>query len=314
MARLGDQSFRLTAAEPNLRWLQDNAEGMDVTVEDVSESRAARSLQGPAARAILGDVDLRYFWHKTAQVGGIPVGISRTGYTGDLGYELWVAVKDAVPLWDALIEAGTPHGIVPAGMLALDVARIEAGLMLIDVDYVPARKALIPAQTSSPYELDLGWTVDLKKERFIGRQALAEDVAANMEAAGGTYFVTAVVGSLDDWFRPAMTDASWSELFAQIEATLPESVRLTSFQPQEDREGRLVMNLGVQARRVQDLESFLDALEKTGRFYEVLAAQEETDTDGLINAVVEGVYVVPSEEPAPEAAAATPRTGGAAGE
>lgn len=107
---------------------------------------------------------------------------------------------------------------------------------------------------------------------------------------------------------------SWSELFAQIEATLPESVRLTSFQPQEDREGRLVMNLGVQARRVQDLESFLDALEKTGRFHEVLAAQEETDTDGLINAVVEGVYVVPSEEPAPEAAASTPRTGGAAGE
>ena len=181
VARLGDQSFRLTAAEPNLRWLQDNAEGMDVTVEDVSESLAALSLQGPAARAILGDVDLRYFWHKTAQVGGIPVGISRTGYTGDLGYELWVAVKDAVPLWDALIEAGTPHGIVPAGMLALDVARIEAGLMLIDVDYVPARKALIPAQTSSPYELDLGWTVDLKKERFIGRQALAAEAKAGAQ-------------------------------------------------------------------------------------------------------------------------------------
>ena len=82
-----------------------------------------------------------------------------------------------MPLWDALIEAGTPHGIVPAGMLALDVARIEAGLMLIDVDYVPARKALIESQTSSPYELDLGWTVNLKKERFVGREALAAEAA-----------------------------------------------------------------------------------------------------------------------------------------
>jgi hypothetical protein len=107
---------------------------------------------------------------------------------------------------------------------------------------------------------------------------------------------------------------SWSDLFAQIETTLPESVRLTSFRPQEDREGRLVMNLGVQARRVQDLESFLDALEKTGRFREVLAAQEQADQDGLISATVEGVYVPPSQAPAPEATASTSQTGGAAGE
>jgi Tfp pilus assembly protein PilN len=107
---------------------------------------------------------------------------------------------------------------------------------------------------------------------------------------------------------------SWSDLFAQLEATLPESVRLTSFQPQEDREGRLVMHLGVQARRVQDLESFLDALEKTGRFHDVLAAQEETDQEGLISAVVEGVYVIPPQEAASQASASAPRTGGAAGE
>ena len=108
---------------------------------------------------------------------------------------------------------------------------------------------------------------------------------------------------------------SWSDLFAQIEATLPESVRLTSFQPQEDREGRLVMHLGVQARRVQDLESFLDALENTGRFHDVLAAQEETDQEGLISAVIEGVYVIPpQEEAASEASASAPQTGGAAGE
>jgi Tfp pilus assembly protein PilN len=107
---------------------------------------------------------------------------------------------------------------------------------------------------------------------------------------------------------------SWSDLFVQLESTLPESVRLTSFRPQEDREGRLVMNLGVQARRVQDLESFLDALEKTGRFSDVLAAQEQTDQEGLINATVEGVYLIPAQAPAPEASAKATQAGGAAGE
>jgi len=106
---------------------------------------------------------------------------------------------------------------------------------------------------------------------------------------------------------------SWSDLFSQIEATLPENVRLTSFQPQEDREGRLVVNLRVQARRVQDLESFIDALEKTGRFHQVLAAEEQTNPEGLINALIEGVYIVPAEQPAPQASIPAP-AGGRAGE
>ena len=177
VARLGEHSFRLTAAEPNLRWLQDNAGGLDVSIKDVSESMVALSLQGPASRAILGDIDLRYFRLAESSIAGIPVTISRTGYTGDLGYEIWAPASQAIALWDALIDAGTPHGIMPAGMLALDVARIEAGLMLIDVDYVPARKALIDSQTSSPFELDLGWTVNLKKERFVGREALVAEAA-----------------------------------------------------------------------------------------------------------------------------------------
>ena len=177
VARLGEQSFRITAAEPNLRWLEDNARGLDVAIEDVSEALAALSLQGPASRAVLGGIDLRYFRLAETKIASIPVTVSRTGYTGDLGYEIWVERKSALNLWDALIAAGTPHGIMPAGMLALDVARLEAGLMLIDVDYVPARKALIDAQTSSPFELDLGWTVNLKKERFVGRDALAAEAA-----------------------------------------------------------------------------------------------------------------------------------------
>jgi aminomethyltransferase len=181
VARLEELSFRLTSADPNLRWLYDNALGLEVAIEDVSQSTAALSLQGPASREILQQATqddlsaLRYFHIMQASVRGVAVAISRTGYTGDLGFELWVAAEDALRLWDALIEAGTPYGITPAGLLALDVARIEAGLMLLDVDYVPARKALIPAQTSSPYELDLAWAVNLKKDNFIGKAALAEE-------------------------------------------------------------------------------------------------------------------------------------------
>ena len=180
VARLGEDVFRMTAAEPNLRWLQDNAAGMDVHITDISEEIAALSIQGPASRAILqslGAPELKYFRLAPAELAGIPVEISRTGYTGDLGYEIWVRRTHALTLWDALIEAGTPFGLMPAGLLALDMARVEAGLMLIDVDYVPARKALIEAQTSSPYELDLAWTVSLDKERFIGRDALAAEAS-----------------------------------------------------------------------------------------------------------------------------------------
>jgi aminomethyltransferase len=177
VARLDETVFRMTAAEPNLRWLEANALGLEVSIEDVSESIAALSLQGPNSRAILealGELPpLRYFRLAETRLRGIPVSVSRTGYTGDLGFEIWVPAESALALWDALVDAGTPYGLQPAGMLALDVARIEAGLMLIDVDYVPARKALIESQTSSPYELDLGWAVNLGKEQFVGRQALA---------------------------------------------------------------------------------------------------------------------------------------------
>jgi aminomethyltransferase len=181
IARLDEQTFRLTAAEPNLRWLQDNALGLAVTVEDVSDRIAALALQGPNARAILETAceadfgGLKYFRQMPARVRGVPLLVSRTGYTGDLGYELWLEAEHALAVWDALIEAGTPYGIAPAGMLALDVARIEAGLMLIDVDYVPANRALIASQTSSPYELDLGWAVKLDKPFFVGRDALARE-------------------------------------------------------------------------------------------------------------------------------------------
>jgi aminomethyltransferase len=181
LARLGEEKFRLTAAEPNLRWLLDNAAGFDVTIDDVTDSTAALALQGPTSRKILkrstdADMDaLRFFRSTPADVGGIPVTISRTGYTGDLGYEIWVDAENAESLWDALIDAGTSYGITPAGILALDVARIEAGLILVDVDYFPAHRALIESRKSSPFELGLAWTVKLDKGSFVGSEALLKE-------------------------------------------------------------------------------------------------------------------------------------------
>jgi aminomethyltransferase len=183
ISRLGEHVFRMTSADPNLRWLADNAVGMNVTIDDVSESTAALALQGPSSRAILEratETDLsglKYFRLATGTVRGVPVTITRTGYTGDLGYEIWVDARQALPLWDALIAAGTPYGITPTGLLALDMARIEAGLILIDVDYISTRKALIEGQKSSPYEINLAWTVNLEKEYFVGRTALVAEAA-----------------------------------------------------------------------------------------------------------------------------------------
>lgn len=183
VSRLDETTFRMTAADPNMRWLHLNAAGLEVTIEDVSARIAALSLQGPLSREILQVAcerdlsDLKFFRLTTAKIGGVAVTISRTGYTGDLGYELWIDAAHALPVWDGLIEAGSGYGITPAGMLALDLARNEAGLLLIDVDYVSAHHALIDSQTSSPYELSLGWTVALDKDLFNGRDPLLAEHA-----------------------------------------------------------------------------------------------------------------------------------------
>ncbi|OGS63378.1 MAG: hypothetical protein A3K59_05980 [Euryarchaeota archaeon RBG_19FT_COMBO_69_17] len=178
---LGDGSWRMTSAEPNFKWLQDSGVGMDAEVEDVSEDIAAAALQGPTSRAILHDLvdgavdKLRFYRFTRAKLDGIDATISRTGYTGDLGYEVWVPREKAERAWDALMDAGRGHGIEAAGMLALDIARIEAGFILAEVDYMPSRKALIDAQRYSPFELSLDWTVALDKGGFVGRRALREE-------------------------------------------------------------------------------------------------------------------------------------------
>jgi aminomethyltransferase len=178
ISRLGENLYRWTAADPNMRWFHQNALGLEVKIEDISDKVAALALQGPTSGKLMAQaaeadiVNLKYFRFTHGRIAGVEVDISRTGYTGDLGYEIWIPWNDAPRVWDALFEQGRQFDLHAAGMLALDVARIEAGLILTEVDYFSSKKALMEAQKYSPYEIGLGRLVDLKKEHFIGRAAL----------------------------------------------------------------------------------------------------------------------------------------------
>jgi len=185
--RLAKDKFRITSAEPNLEWIEHNAAGMNLTISDDSKTTAALALQGPNSRAILNSIasdsldSLKFFWMMNTQFDDISVTISRTGYTGDLGYEIWMNPKDALSVWDLLMDKGKSYGITPTGLQALDMARIEAGLILLDVDYISARHAIIEPRKSSPYELGLGWAVKMKKKDFIGKKALKAELSRGPE-------------------------------------------------------------------------------------------------------------------------------------
>ncbi len=189
ITRLGENDYRWTAADPSLRWFQQNALGLDVKIEDISEQLAALAVQGPTSGKLLHSVadanisNLKYFRVTHGKIAGVPVDISRTGYTGDLGFEVWMPWKDAVRVWDKLMNEGEVFDVHPAGMVALDIARVEAGLILIEVDYTSSKKALIDSQKYSPAEIGLGKLVDLKKENFVGRGALAAEEKKGAERA-----------------------------------------------------------------------------------------------------------------------------------
>jgi aminomethyltransferase len=197
ISRLGENTYRWTAADPSLRWFKQNALGLDVEIEDISEQVAALALQGPTSGRLLKAVaeadiaNLKYFRVTSGKIAGVPVDISRTGYTGDLGYEIWIPWKDAVKVWDELMTKGRPFDIHAAGMLALDVARIEAGLIMIDVDYHSSKKALIDAQKFFPEEIGLGKLVHFNKPQFIGKKALAAQTKKG--------FARKLVGLEIDW-------------------------------------------------------------------------------------------------------------------
>jgi len=224
VTRWDDQLYRLTSADPSFAWLLEHSVGFDVQIVDESAELAALALQGPRSCAILdaacdssGETpvgDLRFFRATRARIGDAEVEITRTGYTGDLGYEVWMKNADAVSVYDALLEAGAPHGILPCGLDALDITRLEAGFILAGVDYVSARRAWIPHQKSSPEEIGLGWCVNLDREPFLGQAALLEERASGPQWA--------VVGIEVDWdelealydawdLPPAIPAAAWRE-------------------------------------------------------------------------------------------------------
>ncbi len=232
VSRLDDSHFRVTAADPTLHWLQAVGRGLDVTIEDSSARLAALALQGPTSRAILraasdADLDkLKFFGVAPAKIQGIPGWISRTGYTGDLGYEVWVERENALAAWDALMTAGQPHGIEPAGLDALDVVRIEAGFVLLGVDYFSSHKVVLESRKSTPIELGFGWMVDLERGNFIGRDAIAAEMKR---------------GPL--WHLVGL-EVSWEELEAlyssfNLPPSLPATARRDAL-PVYDEEGRQV--------------------------------------------------------------------------
>jgi aminomethyltransferase len=235
VTRLEEDYYRVTAADPTLHWLQAVGRGMRVTLEDSSARLATLALQGPRSRDILraastADMDkLKFFGATRSKVDGLDVWITRTGYTGDLGYEVWVERDGAVRLWDALLAAGRPYGIEPAGLDALDVSRIEAGFILLGVDYFSAPKVVLEARKSTPYEIGLGWIVDFDRPRFpsfIGREALEAE-----KQRGSAW---ALVG----------LEVAWEALEALYESfSLPPSLPATARRdglPVYDEDGRQV--------------------------------------------------------------------------
>jgi aminomethyltransferase len=235
VTRLAEDYYRVTAADPTYHWLQAVGRGLRVTIEDSTARLAVAALQGPRSRDVLraasdADMDgLKFFGATRARLDGLDVWITRTGYTGDLGYEVWTERGGALRLWDALIDAGRPHGIQPAGLDALDVARIEAGFILLGVDYFSAPKTILEARKSTPYELGLGWIVDFDRPtfpEFIGREALAAE-----KRRGSAW---ALVG----------LEVAWAALEALYESySLPPSLPATARRdglPVYDEDGRQV--------------------------------------------------------------------------
>ncbi|MGD8391557.1 MAG: aminomethyltransferase family protein [Desulfobacterales bacterium] len=199
--RLDNERLRVHTAEPMLAWFEQFKRGFDVSLEDISAKVAALAIQGPTSRDILRqisdmDVDaLAYYQLTMAQLDKLPVLISRTGYTGDLGYEIWMDNAAALPLWDALMSAGKPYLLQPFGLDVLDIARIEAGLILNGIEFHNATHCLVESQKSTPFELGLGWTVDLDREPFCGQQALKAEQATGSQLA--------LVGLELDWDEQA---------------------------------------------------------------------------------------------------------------
>lgn len=205
LLRHGPDDFLLTSAEPNYAWFADLVGRRDdVRIEDESEQWAVLALQGPRSRRILAGLDgrvegLAYFAHTKAKIAGRKVTVSRTGFTGDLGYEVWARAEDALAVWDAVWEACAGMGVLPFGLQALYMLRIEAGLLLLDVDFHTSRFAWTDADRATPHELGLGWMLRGLDDdrRFIGRDAIRRELADGTSR----YRTTGLVVDWRDWDR-----------------------------------------------------------------------------------------------------------------
>ena len=182
VACLAEDHFRVTSAAPAMWWFAMHADPYDVVIEELTTSMAALALQGPTSRKLLTQVTdadmekLKFFRIVETKIAGRDGYISRTGYTGDLGYELWMKNADALDVWDALVDEGKNYGLEPIGLDALDITRVEAGFILRGVDYTPANEAWVDSQTASPFEIGLGWTVKFGDDQaFIGQRALERE-------------------------------------------------------------------------------------------------------------------------------------------
>jgi aminomethyltransferase len=184
--RLSDSEYRLCTGERQLDWLLDSGLGFDVQIAEVTEETAALAVQGPTSCAVLKAMglagierlrpfELGHFVLPPAIGADNRIMVSRTGFTGDLGYELWMRPEDAEGVWDALMEAGRECAIRPIGSRALNMARIEAGFVLPNIDFVSSERSLRVDSGRSPFELGLGWLVDFDKGHFTGRRALLEE-------------------------------------------------------------------------------------------------------------------------------------------
>ncbi len=177
--------YLLTSAEPNLAYLEDRSHRHDVTIEDVSADLGTLALQGPRSRDLLRKLvpqmeKIPYFGVAKGEIGGAGVTVSRTGYSGDLGYEVWIDTPDALHVWDTLWDSMEGHGVLPFGLAALEMLRIEAGLLLMEADFDSSRFAWNDAHRSTPIELGWGWMFkDLKGDdrAFIGRRALEREIS-----------------------------------------------------------------------------------------------------------------------------------------
>ncbi len=201
-----ENHLRLTSTLPSLEWLIDSSGGYDVTIEDVSEELVGIAIQGPTSRELLQkltsvDLSTLKFWHCTdADVTGSPALISRSGYTGDLGFEIFVRPDDAEKIWDSAMQLAPDYQMRPCGLIALDMTRIEAGLPQLDLEFISAKRTLFEVQMISPLEMGAGWMCKLDGDFFVGRDALIKE-KANGSSRWNTVGIELDVTFIEKYFR-----------------------------------------------------------------------------------------------------------------